>query len=60
MIRIGMGFTSPELIRGEEASGFPSWALLRLLDLAAQVEFLEPLKLVLIDDYRNTPSCNFL
>jgi hypothetical protein len=44
----------------EEAGTFPSWDLLRLADLAAQLGFLEPLKLVFIDNYRNTPSCDFL
>ena len=29
-------------------------------DLPAHVEFLDPLELVFIDDYRNAPSCRFL
>ena len=61
MIRIGAGFASSDSCAGEEAGGLAFAGLAaRLADLAAQVEFLDPLELVFIDDYRNAPSCSFL
>jgi hypothetical protein len=59
IMRIGEGLASAVLRCGEEEDRFSSRALL-WADLAAQVGFLEPLKLVFINDYRNTPSCSIL